>query len=124
MSNKTNPRRIRTVNDLLGHLHQSLQTAPEPEHKQKNSVMKTKKILPTEKFLRAVPINRSSYPLLLSHDSFCDLFEITKETCAEWRKNYEIPYVNLPHRIFFRVEDVQDFIDSLTVIKKRQSAEA
>ena len=85
--------------------------------------MKTKKIVPAEKFLRKDPVVRSSYPLLLSQDSFCQLFEITKDTCAEWRKNFEIPYINLPHRIFFRVEDVQDFIDRLTVVKKRGNAE-
>lgn len=124
MSNKTHNKRIKTVSDLIGHLHHSAKPTPEPVPIFKNSVMKTKNILSIQKFLRTVPINRSSYPLLLSHDSFCDLFEITKETCAEWRKNYEIPYVNLPHRIFFRVEDVQDFIDRFTVIKKRQSPEA
>ena len=107
------------MSDLLGHWQLPPQK-PEPVQTLKTPVMKTKKILPVEKFLRKVPVERSSYPLLLSHDSFCELFEITKETCAEWRKNYEIPYVNLPHRIFFRVEDVQDFIDRLTVVKKRQ----
>lgn len=111
-----NSKRKSTVNDLLG-----IWQVPIDSPISKIQIpmgMKNRKTTSVKKFLRETPIPRGSYPLLLTQDSFCVLFSITKETCAEWRRTYGIPYINLPHRIYFRVEDVQDFLDRHTVVKE------
>ena len=116
MTKKTNTgKHFGTVNSLL----RSRQVPKEelkPVEPITPEVMISKKRLPRlQKYVREISNPRSPYPLLMSQDNFCQLLSITKETCAEWRRNFQIPYIRLPHRIFFRVEDVQDFLDNNTV---------
>jgi len=110
--------KIYKPNGTVNHLLAFWQEQGPVVKSQKPQPMKTKKSPSVlKKFLRDIPIIRNTLPVLLTQDEFCRLLSITRETAAEWRRTRGIPYIHLPNRIYYRAEDVQDFLDRHTVLK-------
>ena len=105
-----------TVNNLIARWQVPKETTAIVEPVTPQPMKPGKRVIAAQKFIREIPIPRDSYPLLMNQEAFCKLMGIKPETAAQWRVTFEIPHIRLPHRIFYRVEDVQDFLERHTVL--------
>lgn len=48
----------------------------------------------------------------LDNQEVCQLFNISKRTLAEWRNTGTLAYVKIGNKLFYRIEDIQQMIES------------
>jgi predicted site-specific integrase-resolvase len=58
------------------------------------------------------------FPNRMNSKQAAEVLGVTEDTLAVWRctKRYPLPYVKIGRKVFYRAEDLQNFIDARTVV--------
>lgn len=70
-----------------------------------------KRIREIEEKLQGHKSGPQEYYKLLDHSDFLRLFRISVRTSVAWRNKKWIPYYKIGKNIFFRVQDVEEFLE-------------
>jgi excisionase family DNA binding protein len=64
-------------------------------------------------------MNKQTFFNRLTSTEVANILGVTEGTLAVWRctKRYQLPFVKIGRKIFYRSEDVQSFIESRTFCK-------
>lgn len=58
------------------------------------------------------------FPNRMKPKEAAEFLGVSEDTLAVWRctKRYPLPYVKIGRKVFYRAEDLQNFIDARTVV--------